>query len=158
MSHISRRDALRYGAAVAAVVTGVAGAQALSTLGSADSAIAAPAGDQDPRDFAVEYRGKKIRGVHSSAGGSSPSGEALKRTDGHDVVINGRKLAVMESALPAAGGTTAGFISALNRYEPVLIHTGRNRGGLLTLTKRAVDALGDTELTAFAGTHHDHGR
>ena len=157
MSNISRRDVFRYGAAAVAVSTGVAGAQALSTPGTSSPAMAAPAGDRDPRDFELEYRGKKIRGVHSGTGAPA-GGPALKRTSPHEVFINGRKLAVMEIELPAAGGTAAGFISALNHYEPVRIDTGRHRGGLLTLTKRAVDALGDTELTALAGAHHDHGR
>jgi hypothetical protein len=40
----------------------------------------------------------------------------------------------------------------------VLIDTDRNKGGLLKLTKRAVDVLGDTELTAMAGVAHEHGR
>jgi hypothetical protein len=143
---INRRDVLRYGAATAAVVGGFAGAQIM----------AAPAAGKDPRDFEIEYRGKRIRGVHVGAQEVRSLGRNRTRT--HEVFINDRKLAVMEIELPAAGGgVTIGFISAVNHYEPVLIDADRNKGGLLKLTKRAVDVLGDTELTAMAGVSHEHG-
>ncbi|MBG0568629.1 tyrosinase family oxidase copper chaperone [Actinoplanes aureus] len=159
MSHLSRRDALRYGAAAAAVATGVAGARALSISGSSGQALAAPAGNRDPRDFELQYHGKRIRGVHGGTV-AGPAGVASRqRRKPHEVFIDGRKLAVMEIELPAAGGgLTIGYISAINHYEPVLIDAERNKGGLLKLAKRAVDVLGDTELTAVAGEHHDHGR
>jgi hypothetical protein len=148
MPTVSRRDALRYGAAAAAVATGVVGAQALAT----------PAAARDPRDFEIEYRGKKIKGVHATTGAVTAA-RADRRTRSHEVFINGRKLAVMEIELPApGGGVTIGYISAINHYEPVLIDAERNNGGLLKLTKRAVDVLGDTELTALAGAGHDHVR
>jgi hypothetical protein len=144
---VNRRDVLRYGAATAAVVGGFAGAQML----------AAPAAGKDPRDFELEYRGKRIRGLH--VGAQEVRALGRNRTRSHEVYINDRKLAVMEIELPApGGGTTIGFISAINHYEPVLIDTDRNKGGLLKLTKRAVDVLGDTELTSMAGIAHEHGR
>lgn len=150
MSTLSRRDVLRYAAAATAVTGGVLGAQALSTSGSAASSPAV-AVSSDPRDFELEYRGKKIKGVHGA--GTGPSQQP------HQVHINGRKLAVMRIELPPADGSgvSAGFISALNHYEPVLIDEDKNRGGLLRLAQRAVDALGDAELTGLAGTDHDHG-
>lgn len=149
MSTVSRRDALRYGAAAAAVVAGVAGAQVLAT----------PAAARDPRDFEIEYRGKKIKGTHPATGVTTQSARAERPNRSHEVYINGRKLAVMEIELPAAGGgVTIGYISAINHYEPVLIDADRNSNGLLKLTKRAVDVLGDTELTALAGAGHDHVR
>jgi hypothetical protein len=144
---INRRGVLRYGAATAAVVGGFTGAQIL----------AGPAAGKDPRDFELEYRGKRIRGVHVGAQEVRSLGRNRKRS--HEVYINDRRLAVMEIELPAAGGgVTVGFISAINHYEPVLIDADHNKGGLLKLTKRAVDVLGDTELTAMAGVAHEHGR
>ncbi|MDI6103846.1 tyrosinase family oxidase copper chaperone [Actinoplanes sp. NEAU-A12] len=149
MSTVSRRDALRYGAAAAAVVAGVAGAQVLAT----------PAAARDPRDFEMEYRGKKIKGTHPVTGVAALSARGQRPNRSHEVYINGRKLSVMEIELPAAGGgVTIGYISAINHYEPVLIDADRNSNGLLKLTKRAVDVLGDTELTALAGAGHDHVR
>jgi hypothetical protein len=139
---VNRRDVLRYSAATAAVVSGVAGAQMLAT----------PAAGKDPRDFELDYRGKRIRGVH--VGAQEVRSLARGRSRSHEVWINDRRLAVMEVDLP---GATVGFISAINHYQPVLIDTDRNRGGLLELTKRAVDVLGDTELTALAGVGHEHG-
>jgi hypothetical protein len=147
MSNVSRRDVLRYGAAAAAVVGSAVGAQSLATSSSAAPPPAAPA-DPDPRDFELDYRGKKIKGVHGNA--------AAKHA--HQVHINGRKLAVMPIDLPAESGAVIGFISALNHYEPVVIDEDRNKDGLLKLAQRAVEALGDSELTAAAGTEHDHGR
>ncbi|AEV85905.1 hypothetical protein ACWT_4886 [Actinoplanes sp. SE50] len=157
MSTLSRRDVLRYAAAATVVTGGVAGAQALSTSSSSAQAPAGARTSADPRDFDVEYRGKRITGVH---GADTPG--ALRSVSGsrqpHQVHINGRRLAVMQIELPAAGGgVTLGFISALNHYEPVLIDTDKNRDGLLKLTRRAVDALGDSELTALAGADHNHG-
>lgn len=149
MPEISRRDALRYGAATAAVATAVGGAQAFS---SADSPARATPARRDHRDFETTYRGKRITGVHAGSGD-----RAALRTDAgpaHEVHIDGKRLAVMAIALP--GGT--GFISALNHYEPVLIDDGGNRDGLLRLARRAVDVLGDRDLTALAGMTHDHGR
>jgi hypothetical protein len=146
MSTLSRRDILRYAAATTAVAGGVVGAQALSTSGSAAPGTGATA-STDPRDFELEYRGKKIKGVHG--GGSNKRGQLPL----HQVHINGRKLALMRVELP----TGVGFISALNHYEPVLIDEDENRDGLLELTRRAVDALGEAELTALAGADHNHG-
>ncbi|MEU4626159.1 tyrosinase family oxidase copper chaperone [Actinoplanes sp. NPDC023801] len=144
---VNRRAVLRYSAATAAVASGFAGAQIMAN----------PAAGADPRDFEIEYRGKRIRGVHVGAQEIQSLGRNRNRS--HEVFINDRKLAVMEIELPAAGGgVTVGFISAINHYEPVLIDTGRNRTGLLKLTKRAVDVLGDTELTPMAGVAHEHGR
>ncbi|MFC6567778.1 tyrosinase family oxidase copper chaperone [Actinoplanes utahensis] len=150
MPEISRRDALRYGAATVAVATAVGGAQALS--GSGSPARATPA-HRDPRDFTVTYRGREITGVHAGSGDRSAL-RAGATGAAHEVHIDGRRLAVMAIALP--GGT--GYISALNHYEPVLIDTGGNQDGLLRLARRAVDVLGDRELTALAGATHDHGR
>ncbi|GIF15858.1 tyrosinase family oxidase copper chaperone [Actinoplanes teichomyceticus] len=148
MSHLSRRAVLRYAAAATAVTGGVVGAQALSAAGSPPAAAAST----DPRDFELDYRGKKIKGVHGIGTGRS--------RQPHQVYINGRKLAVMAIELPATDGTgvSVGFISALNHYQPVLIDEGENRDGLLVLARRAVDALGDGELTDLAGADHDHGR
>ena len=146
MSHVTRRDVLRYGAAAAAVIGSAVGAQSLAT---SSSAAPLPAG-ADPRDFELDYRGKKIKGVHGRADAKQS----------HQVHINSRKLAVMQIELPAAAGAsgvTVGFISALNHYEPVLIDEHQNKGGLLKLAQQAVDVLGDSELTALAGTKHDHG-
>lgn len=159
MSPLSRRDALRYGAAAAAVATGVAGARALSAPDSSGQALAAPAAKTDPRDFELQYRGKTIKGVHGGAPAGTAGIASQRPRKPHAVFVNGRKLAVMEIELPAAGGgVTVGYISAINHYEPVLIDTERNKGGLMKLAKRAVDVLGDAELTAVAGAHHDHGR
>ncbi|MEH1130321.1 tyrosinase family oxidase copper chaperone [Micromonospora sp. CPCC 206061] len=148
---MNRRDALRYGAAAAAVIGSAVGAQILATSSSAaPSPTTAPA-DPDPRDFELDYRGKKIKGAHGKA----------ETKHSHQVHINGRKLAVMPIELPAAAdasGVSLGFISALNHYEPVLIDEDRNKDGLLKLARQAVDALGDSELTALASTEHDHGR
>jgi hypothetical protein len=144
---VNRREMLRYGAATAAVASGFAGAQVMAN----------PAAGKDPRDFELEYRGKRIRGVH--VGAQEVRSLRRSRSRSHEVFIDDRKLAVMEIELPAAGGgVTVGFISAINHYEPVLIDTGRNRCGLLELTRRAVDVLGDAELTTMAGAAHEHGR
>lgn len=151
MSKLNRRDVLRYGAAAAAVIGSAAAAQSLATSSSAAPSPAVEPADPDPRDFELDYRGKRIKGVHGKAGAKQS----------HQVHINGRKLAVMQIELPAAAdasGVALGFISALNHYEPVLIDEDRNKDGLLKLAQRAVDALGDSELTALASTEHDHGR
>jgi hypothetical protein len=159
MSTVTRRDLLRYGAAATAVVSGAVGAQALSTSGSAAQPSAAQPGSTDPRDFDIEYRGKRITGAHGAANSRTSSADS-KTHQPHQVLINGRKLALMPIELPPAAGATArtvAFISALNHYEPVLIDEGPNAGGLRKLARRAVDVLGDTELTALAGVEHDHG-
>ncbi|MEV8510613.1 tyrosinase family oxidase copper chaperone [Actinoplanes sp. NPDC051475] len=152
MSNLGRRDVLRYAAAATAVVSGVVGAQALSRSSSAAEAPTAAPLRTDPRDFEIDYRGKKIKGMH--VGGKERSRQP------HQVSINGRKLAVMRIELPAAAGASGvavGFISALNHYEPVLLDEDKNKDGLRKLAERAVDVLGDSELTASAGSEHDHG-
>ena len=156
MSHLSRRDVLRYGAA-AAVVAGAVAAPNLAGSSSAAPPAAEPAANRDPRDFEIEYRGKKIKGVHGSDGTSKALRAGGHRP--HEVYINDRKLAVMQIELPAAGGgVSVGYISAVNHYEPVLIDADRHQDGLRKLAKRAVDVLGDAELTPLAGVVHDHGR
>ncbi|WIM98611.1 tyrosinase family oxidase copper chaperone [Actinoplanes oblitus] len=161
MSTLSRRDVIRYAAAATAVAGGVAGAQALSTSGSSAQVPAGAAAPADPRDFELEYRGKKIKGVHGGgAHGAQLSARGTSRSrQPHQVHIDGRKLAVMQIELPSPSGTgvVLGFISALNHYEPVLIDEDKNRDGLLKLARRAVDVLGNSELTALAGADHNHG-
>jgi hypothetical protein len=160
MSTVTRRDLLRYGAAATVVVSGAVGAQALSTASSAAQPSAAQPGSTDPRDFDIEYRGKRITGSHGPADNSLVTVASGRAREPHQVLINGRKLALMPIELPPSAGVPAGtvaFISALNHYEPVLVDGGQNSGGLLKLARRAVDVLGDTELTALAGVEHDHG-
>ncbi|KUL24399.1 tyrosinase family oxidase copper chaperone [Actinoplanes awajinensis] len=155
MSTVTRRDLLRYGAAATVVVSGAVGAQALSTPSSA----AQPA-TTDPRDFDVEYRGKRITGAHGPANNTRVTVSGSRTREPHQVLIDGRKLALMPIELPPSAAVPAGtiaFISALNHYEPVLVDEGKHAGGLLKLARRAVDTLGDTELTALAGVEHDHG-
>ncbi|GAA4607519.1 hypothetical protein BJY16_006374 [Actinoplanes octamycinicus] len=161
MSTLTRRDVLRYAAAATAVTGGVVGAQTLSASGSSAQPPAGAAAPADPRDFELEYRGKKIKGVHGggAAGALRSTQDALRSRQPHQVHINGRKLAVMQIELPSPDGTgvVLGFISAVNHYEPVLIDQDKNRDGLLKLARRAVDVLGDSELTALAGADHNHG-
>jgi hypothetical protein len=146
MPAINRRDLLRYGAAATVVTATAAGVQNLGVGGSAAQNAAPPA--TDPRDFDIEYRGKKIKGAHDG------------KTRKHKVSINGRKLAVMEIELPVAEGAPGaviGVVSALTHYEPFLLDEDRHRDGLLKMAKKAVDTLGDAELADLAGTEHDHG-
>jgi hypothetical protein len=110
---------------------------------------AAPPAEKDPRDFDTVYRGKKIKGEHDKA------------TKKHKVSINGRKLAVVEIEVPVAEdapGTATAVISALTHFEPFLLDEGAHKDGLLKMTRKAVDTLGDAELTDLAGAEHDHGR
>jgi hypothetical protein len=146
MPDLDRRRLLRYGAAVAIVSATAGGAQTLAVPGSAAQA---PPPDKDPRDFDTEYRGKKIKGLHD------------KKTKKHKVSINGKKLAVMEIKVPAADGkpgAAIAVISALTHFEPFLLDEDGDGDGLLRMTKKAVDTLGDDELTDLAGEEHDHGR
>ena len=150
MSDLDRRRLLRYVAA-AAIVAATAGAvQGLAVPGSAAGPHpAAPPPDKDPRDFDTEYRGKKIKGEHD------------KKTKKHKVSINGKKLAVMEIELPVADGapgTATAVISALTHFQPFLLDEGASKHGLLDMTRKAVDTLGDAELTDLAGEEHHHGR
>jgi hypothetical protein len=140
MPEFNRRRVLRYGVAAAIVTTSAVSAQGLASAG-------APPPDKDPRDFDTSYKGKKIKGEHDKAGKK------------HRVSINGQKLAVVELELPAGPDSTAtvtALISALTHYEPVPLDEGSHRDGLLKLTRKAVDALGDEELSPLAGEEHKH--
>jgi hypothetical protein len=146
MPDLDRRSLLRYGAAVAVVTATAGGVQSLAAPGSA---AGAPPPEKDRRDFHTRHGDKDIKGVHD------------KKTKKHKVTINDRKLAVVEIELPAPDGkpgTVIAVISALTHFEPFLLDDGENSDGLLKMTKKAVDTLGDAELTALAGQEHDHGR
>jgi hypothetical protein len=143
MSELDRRRLLRYGAAAAIVAATATGAQTLATAGAA-----APPPDKDPRDFDTVYGNKKIKGEHD------------KKAKKHRVTVNGRKLAVMEVELPAApgtAGTVVAVFSALTHFEPFLLDDDKHKDGLLRMTQKAVDTLGDAELTELAGVEHRHG-
>lgn len=142
MSDLNRRDLLRYGAASATAAATVAGA----TYVGPGATAARPAPD-DPRDFDVEHKGKKIKGTHDKANKK------------HKITINNKKLGLMVIALPAGEDskeTVDAVISSLNHYEPILLDEKGNKDGLLKLAKKAVETLGDAELTDLAGGDHAH--
>ncbi|GGK15268.1 hypothetical protein GCM10010124_04860 [Pilimelia terevasa] len=139
---LDRRDLLRYGAASAAAAATAAGASYVTSGATA----ATPAPD-DPRDFDQEYKGKKIKGVHD------------KGNKKHKVSINGKKLGIMVLQVPVAEDSRETMdvaISALTHYEPFPIDERDKKDGLLKLAKKAVETLGDAELTDLAGDDHDH--
>jgi hypothetical protein len=142
MSDLNRRRLLRYGAAATIVAATAGGAQSLAAPGSA-----APPPEKDPRDFETEHNRRKIKGQHD------------KKTKKHKVTIDGMPLGVVEIELPAgpgATGTVTAVISALTHFEPFLLDEDANKDGLLKMTRKAVDTLGDAHLTEWAGKAHDH--
>ncbi|WP_344168194.1 tyrosinase family oxidase copper chaperone [Pilimelia columellifera] len=143
---MNRRDLLRYSAAAAVATATAAGVANLAAPGLAASDKPTA---KDDRDFELDYKGKKIKGTHDKANKK------------HKVTINGKKLAVMELELPAAedsAATITAVISALTHYEPFQLDEKDNRQGLKKLAQKAVDVLGDEELTPLAGEDHEHGR
>ena len=148
MTKTNRRDVLRYGAAgavtaatVAVAAPGLAGADPRAGLGEAALA--------DPRDFDETYKGKKIKGKHAPRGND-------------ELHINNKKLAVTlvdvlfipeDGSEPRVG---AGYISALNHYDPVEINQDNNRDGLKRMARKVVDILGDLELSDEAAQEHRH--
>ncbi len=142
MSDINRRRLLRYGAAATIVAAAAGGAQGLAAPGTA-----APPPEKDPRDFETMYKDKKIKGQHD------------KKTKKHKVVIDDLPLGVVEIELPTgpgATGTVTAVISALTHFEPFLLDEDANKDGLLKMTKKAVDTMGDAKLTGWAGKAHNH--
>ena len=148
MADMKRRDALRYSAAGAvAVVTAAAGMQGLAVSESAAAPQRAAA--TDLRDFDEVYKNKKIKGKHN-AGGK------------HELHINNKKLelsAIETLFVPEDGSKPyvgVGYISAVNHYDPVEVDNGKHQDGLKKLAKKAVDTLGEFELTDEAAQAHHH--
>lgn len=152
MAKTNRRDLLRYGAAGAvtaatAVVAGQELASADPPPGPGDRADLT--NQLDPRDFDEVFKGKKIRGRHNLRGRK-------------ELLINNRRLALTEIRtlfVPSDGSppyVAAGWISALNHYDPVEIDSTRNPDGLRRLAKKVVDILGDCELADGAAQEHAH--
>ena len=142
MTDMNRRDVLRYGAAAA--VAGTAAVSAPHYLQT--SAAAPPQSGGDGRDFAITYRGKRVIGAHS------PDKK-------HRVTINGKELGIMSFPTLFTGPdgreyVAEGYVSALTHFEPVPIDDGAHRDGLRKIAERAVDILGDLELSDEAGNHH----
>ena len=146
MTHTNRRNVLRYGAAGA--VTAATAAVAAPGLAGADprAVRAAPA---DPRDFDETYKGKKIKGKHNARGND-------------ELHINDKKLALtaVETLFVPEDGSAphvaVGYISALNHYDPVEIDQDKNKDGLKRMARKAVDILGDLELSDEAALEHHH--
>ncbi|GGK05569.1 hypothetical protein GCM10010123_39360 [Pilimelia anulata] len=148
MSNVQRRDLLRYGMATAVTATAVVGVSqvAFGATGEQPGGAAAAAAD-DPRDFDKTYKGKKIKGLHDKANKK------------HKLTINGKKLGIMVIEVPVGPDskeTQLALLSTLTHYEPFPLDEKDKKDGLLKLAEKAVDTLGDAELTDLAGDDHDH--
>jgi hypothetical protein len=148
MTDMTRRDAIRHGAAAAVVAASAIAfgnpALAGAVAGQSDKPVP-PDPPPDPRDFDEVYKHKKIKGQHDKAHGN------------HKVFINGRKLGVEQIELPVAPGSTETYtalLSTLNHFDPIPLDEDEHRDGLKKLAMLAVDQLGDQELTPEAEHVH----
>lgn len=139
---LNRRRFIRYSAAAG---VGVATVAAGSGLVSAGMASAAKLPDADPRDFEEDYRGRRITGRYDKAGKK------------HRITIDNKPMAVMEFEMIGENGAIiTAVISTVTHYEPIPLDEGANKDGLRTLARRAVDALGNYDLSDQAKAIHGH--
>lgn len=139
---IDRRRFIRYSAATGVGVATVAAGTGLVSTGLAG---AAKLPEPDSRDFAEDYRGRRITGVHDTAGKK------------HRITIDGKPMAVEEFEMRDEGGVLiTAVISSVTHYEPFQLDEGEHRDGLRKLARRAVDQIGDYELSDAAKTTHSH--